>query len=149
MHNTLSPSSPRPLIHLPTLKLARVKLLSQSNGSAVGGSTVPLPFPSDGRGTAWSFLRALVHDEVLNWKDQSLLKLLTVVIFGFFTAQAIAGILSAKVTPNRIRLSSPKRCGAWQFDENAGGEAADVDDLSSYRNLVQVNTPTIATNLPN
>ena len=56
------------------------------------------------------------------------------VLFGLFVAQAIAGVLSAKIASDKAGLSSSQHCGIWQFDENAGEEAADRDDRYNYQN---------------
>ncbi|KAL2048571.1 hypothetical protein N7G274_000483 [Stereocaulon virgatum] len=58
---------------------------------------------------------------------------ITLVIFGLFVAQAIAGVFSAKIASDRAGLASSPHCGIWQFDDNAGEEAADRDDLGNYQ----------------
>ena len=58
---------------------------------------------------------------------------ITVVIFGLFVAQAIAGVFSAKIASDRAGLASSSHCGIWQFDDDAGEEAADRDDLGNYQ----------------
>lgn len=55
------------------------------------------------------------------------------VLFGFFVAQAIAGVFSAKIASDKTGLSSSKYCGIWQYNEDAGGESADRDDWYNYQ----------------
>ena len=54
------------------------------------------------------------------------------ILFSIFVAQAIAGVFSAKIASDRTGLSSSKHCGIWQFNEDAGGEPADRDDLYNH-----------------
>ena len=100
--------------------------------NSVRGIGSRLAIGSSSRETVWSFLRALAHGEVRDWKDQSLGLLLSIVLFIFFVAQATFGILSARIASDKIGISSSSHCGVWQFDENAGPEASDVADLSNY-----------------
>ena len=57
----------------------------------------------------------------------------TIILFLVFIAQAIAGVLSANIASDNIGLLSSKHCGIWEFNENAGVEAADLDDLNNHR----------------
>ena len=58
--------------------------------------------------------------------------MLATLLFSLFVAQTVAGILSAKIASNKSALSSSTHCGIWQFDDNAGEEAAYRDDLYNY-----------------
>ena len=55
------------------------------------------------------------------------------ILFGIFVAQVVASTFSAKIASDRAGLVSSQRCGIWQFDDKAGKEAADLDDLHNYQ----------------
>ena len=61
------------------------------------------------------------------------LVVVTTILFGVFVAQVVASIFSAKIASDRAGLVSSEHCGIWQFDKNAGEEAADLDDLRNYQ----------------
>ena len=87
----------------------------------------------DSREVTWKFIESLRgRVKQANSLSTTMIVIVTV-LFGLFIAQAIAGVFSAKVASDRAGLSSSQNCGIWQFDENAGGEAADRDDLSNYQ----------------
>ena len=96
-----------------------------------GNQNAALHLSSSSRETVWGFLRALMHGKVSKWEDQSLMLLLTILLFGLFVAQTIAGIISAKIASDRIGMSSLRTRGIWQFDNDAGNVAADIDDLGN------------------
>lgn len=86
------------------------------------------------RETVWEFFKYLLHGGAKQIESPSIIMVvLSTVLFGLFVAPAIAGIFSAKIASDRIGLSSSKHCGIWQFDDNAGAEAADRDDLNNYQ----------------
>lgn len=89
---------------------------------------------SDSRETVWKFVESLLHRGAKEVNSPSTTMIvISTVLFGLFVAQAIAGVFSAKIASDRTGLASSQHCGIWQFDENAGGEAADRDDLNNYQ----------------
>ncbi|PGH20786.1 hypothetical protein AJ80_03413 [Polytolypa hystricis UAMH7299] len=54
------------------------------------------------------------------------------VLFGTFVAWTAAGILLTRNPSDQAALSSSTHCGIWQFDEDAGDEAAYLDDLHNH-----------------
>ena len=88
----------------------------------------------DSRDFVWDFVTSLLHGGARQADSPSTIMIvITTVLFGLFVAQAIAGVFSAKIASDRTGLSSSQHCGIWQFNENAGGEAADRDDLNNYQ----------------
>lgn len=88
----------------------------------------------DSRETVWEFVESLLHGGAKQADSPSTIMIVvTTVLFGLFIAQAIAGVFSAKIASDRAGLSSSQHCGIWQFNENAGGEPADRDDLNNYQ----------------
>ena len=89
---------------------------------------------SDSREFVWKFVQSLLHGgaKQVNTPSITVVVIITV-LFGLFIAQAIAGVFSAKISSDKAGLSSSKHCGIWQFNEDAGGEAADRDDLYNYQ----------------
>ncbi len=86
------------------------------------------------RETVWNFVKYLVHSGAKQIDSPSItMVVLATVLFGLFVAQAIAGVFSSKIASDRIGLSSSEHCGIWQFDDNAGEEAADRDDPNNYQ----------------
>ena len=86
------------------------------------------------RETVSRFVGYLLHRGAEQVESPSItMVVVTTVLFGLFVAQAIAGVFSAKIASDRIGLSSSEYCGIWQFDDNAGTEAADRDDSNNYR----------------
>ena len=64
--------------------------------------------------------------------DKRWLGVIVVIIFVLiivFVAWTIVGIISANIASDRTGLSSSQHCGIWQFDDNAGDDAAYRDDL--------------------
>ena len=53
----------------------------------------------------------------------------TVILVALFVAQAIMGVQSANIVSDRIGLAFSDHCGIWQFDEDAGEDAANRADL--------------------
>ncbi|CAD6575328.1 MAG: hypothetical protein ASARMPRED_007188 [Alectoria sarmentosa] len=88
----------------------------------------------DSREFGWKLVQYLLRGGAKQAKSPSTIMIvITTVLFGLFVAQAIAGVFSAKIASDRAGLSSSQHCGIWQFNENAGGEAADRDDLNNYQ----------------
>ena len=81
---------------------------------------------------AWVSLRSLMHGEPKEWRRNSLMVVITVILSAIFVASAIAGIFSAKIASDKIGLASSKHCGIWEFDEKAGEDAANRADLDNY-----------------
>lgn len=73
--------------------------------------------------------RCIKH--ILTGGDRSIgaIIIITLVFFGVFVAWTIVGILSAYIASDKTGLSASQHCGIWQFDDNAGDEAAYRDDL--------------------
>ena len=88
----------------------------------------------DSRDFVWNFVKSLLHGGAKQADSPSTIMIvIATVLFGLFVAQAIAGVFSAKIASDRAGLSSSQHCGIWQFNENAGGDAADRDDLNNYQ----------------
>ena len=88
----------------------------------------------DSRDFVWNFVKSLLHGGAKQADSPSTIMIVVaVILFGLFVAQAIAGVFSAKIASDRAGLSSSQHCGIWQFNENAGGDAADRDDLNNYQ----------------
>ena len=88
----------------------------------------------DSREVTWKFIGSLLRGGAKQANSPSTIMIvITTVLFGLFIAQSIAGVFSAKIASDRAGLSSSQNCGIWQFNENAGGEAADRDDLNNYQ----------------
>ncbi|KAL9127469.1 MAG: hypothetical protein Q9217_003669 [Psora testacea] len=86
------------------------------------------------RETVRRFAEYLVHRGKAQCESPSIaIVVITTVLFGLFVAQAVAGVFSAKIASDRAGLASSKHYGIWQFDKDAGQEAADRDDLDNYR----------------
>lgn len=89
---------------------------------------------SDSREFVWKSVKSLLHGGAKQADSPStILIVISTVLFGLFVAQAIAGVFSAKIASDHAGLSSSKHCGIWQFNEDAGGEAADRDDWYNYQ----------------
>ncbi len=90
----------------------------------------------DSREFVWNWVESLLHGGAKRADSPSTIMIvivITTVVFSVFVAQAIAGVFSAKIASDKAGLSSSQHCGIWQFDENAGGEAADRDDRYNYQ----------------
>lgn len=88
----------------------------------------------DSREIVWKFVESLLHGGAKQADSPSTIMIvISTVLFGVFVAQAIAAVFSAKIASDRAGLSSSQHCGIWQFNEDAGGEAADRDDLYNYQ----------------
>lgn len=91
-------------------------------------------YAENSRETVWNFFKYLLHSGAKQVESPSIIMVvLSTVLFGLFVAQAIAGVFSAKIASDRTGLSSSNYCGIWQFDDNAGAEAADRDDPDNYQ----------------
>ena len=89
---------------------------------------------SDSRDFVWKISQSLLHRGAKEVDSPSTIMIvISTILFGVFVAQAIAGVFSAKIESDKAGLSSSQHCGIWQFDEDAGEEAADQDDLYNYR----------------
>ena len=107
----------------------RMKLLRGDQGLAD-----TLEDAQDSREVTWKFIESLRRGGAEQAKPPStMMTVIITVLFGLFIAQAVAGVFSAKIASDRAGLSSSQSCGIWQFNENAGGEAADRDDLNNYQ----------------
>lgn len=58
---------------------------------------------------------------------------ISIILFGLFVAQTVAGVFSANIASDRAGLAASENCGIWQFDDSVGDEAADLDDLHNYQ----------------
>ena len=88
----------------------------------------------DSREFVWKSIKSLLHCGAKEVDSPSTITIvIATVLFGLFVAQAIAGVFSAKIASDRAGLSSSQHCGIWQFNEDAGGEAADRDDWNNYQ----------------
>lgn len=93
-----------------------------------------LNISQDSRDFVWNFVKSLLHGGARQAESPSTIMIvITTVLFGLFVAQAIAGVFSAKIASDRTGLSPSQHCGIWQFNENAGGDAADRDDWNNYQ----------------
>ena len=82
----------------------------------------------------WESVQSLLHYGSKQVRAPSTITIVIgTVLFGLFVAQAIAGVFSAKIASDKAGLSSSQHCGIWQFNESAGGEPADRDDLNNYQ----------------
>ena len=110
---------------------------SERRAPSVRGNEGPvdaLNKSQDSREFGWKFVQYLLRGGAKQAKSPSTIMIvINTVLFGLFVAQAIAGVFSAKIASDRAGLSSSQHCGIWQFNENAGGEAADRDDLNNYQ----------------
>lgn len=136
-HNVKSVSENQSPQTVATLPAAESSSDSERPTSSVHGNEGPakiLENSPDSRETVWRFVESLLHHGAKEANSPSTTMIvIATVLFGLFVAQAIAGVFSAKIASDRTGLSSSQHCGIWQFDENAGGEAADRDDLNNYQ----------------
>ena len=88
----------------------------------------------DSREVAWNLTRYSL-DRLRRQTESPAIVLVVVmtIFFGIFVAQLVASTFSAKIASDRAGLASSQHCGIWQFDEKAGKEAADRDDLDNYQ----------------
>ena len=80
----------------------------------------------------------LIRDSLDVLKKQTrspniLVVVLLTIFFGLFVTSVVASTFSAKIASDRVGLASSQHCGIWQFDDKAGDEAADRDDLYNYQ----------------
>ena len=85
------------------------------------------------RDFGWKCVKYIFQDGKINSKSIALGLLITLVFVGLFVAWATVGVLSAGIASDGVGLSSSKSCGLWQFDDEAGDEAAYRSDLSNRR----------------
>ncbi len=89
---------------------------------------------NDSREVAWNLTRySLDRLKKQTESPAIVLVVVTTIFFGIFVAQVVASTFSAKIASDRAGLASSKHCGIWQFDMNAGKEAAYRDDLDNYQ----------------
>ena len=116
---------------------AESSLSSERRALSVHGDQCPadtLNKSPDSREFVWNFVKSLLRIGAKQANSPSTIMIvITIVLFGLFVAQAIAGMFSAKIASDRAGLSSSQHCGIWQFNENAGDDAADRDDLNNYQ----------------
>lgn len=77
--------------------------------------------------------RVLSHLKKQTESPALVLVVCSTVLFGIFVAQVVASTFSAKIASDRAGLVASQTCGIWQFDDKAGKEAADLDDLHNYQ----------------
>ena len=110
---------------------------SEGRASSVHADQSPadaLKDSPDSREFVWKSIKSLLHRGAKEVDAPSTVTIVvSTVLFGLFVAQAIAGVFSAKIASDRAGLSSSQHCGIWQFNEDAGGEAADRDDWNNYQ----------------
>lgn len=113
----------------------RPDLRGQASSAHAGQSPADtLKNSADSREFVWKLVESLLHGGAKQADSPSnIVIVITTVLFGLFVAQAIAGVFSAKIASDQAGLSSSKHCGIWQFNEDAGGEAADRDDWYNYQ----------------
>lgn len=113
----------------------RIDLRGQASSAYADQSPAnTLKNSSDSREFVWKFVESLLHGGAKQADSPSTMVIvISTVLFGLFVAQAIAGVFSAKIASDQAGLSSSKHCGIWQFNEDAGGEAADRDDWYNYQ----------------
>ena len=88
----------------------------------------------DNREVAWNLTRCVLgHLKKQTESPAIVLVVIFTIFFGIFVAQLVAAMFSAKMASDRAALVSSQRCGIWQFDDKAGQEAADRDDLHNYQ----------------
>ena len=91
--------------------------------------------PALGRGarqTVLSFLRAIIHGQVKQLPDYLFITAIVTLLVGLFIVQSTAGYFTAGVATDKVGLVNSEQCGIWQFDENAGHDLADLNDLYNY-----------------
>lgn len=109
----------------------------ETRTQSMRGSAAPmnvLVHAESSRETVWEFFKYILHGGAKQVESPSVIMVvLSTVLSSLFVAQAIAGVFSAKIASDRIGLSSSNHCGIWEFDDNAGAEAGDRDDLNHYQ----------------
>ena len=120
-----------------TLPATESRPASRRGSSSVHADQGPadaLKNSSDSREYFWKVIESLLHSGGKEFRGPSIIAIAILTgLFGFFVAQAIAGVFSAKIASDKAGLSSSKYCGIWQFNEDAGGERADRDDWYNYQ----------------
>jgi hypothetical protein len=87
-----------------------------------------------GRETVWNFLKdALQKGADFSGSHATIMVLIGTALFGALVAQTVANVFSADIATNRAALSSSTNCGIWEFDINAGDEAASRADIRDYQ----------------
>ena len=82
---------------------------------------------------AWNCVRYVLKGSKNNSESIAVILFIILVFIGVFVAWATVGVLSANIASDGVGLSSSKHCGLWQFDDDAGDEAAYRDDLNNHR----------------
>lgn len=93
-----------------------------------------LAISRDSREGAWNLIRNSLDGLKKQTRSPDILVIVIVTIFfGVFVGYVVASTFSAKIASDRAGLASSQYCGIWQFDDKAGKEAADRDDLYNYQ----------------
>ena len=88
----------------------------------------------DSREVASNFIRNILNPLKKQTRSPDILVVVVLTIFfGLFVGYVVASTFSAKIASDRAGLASSQDCGIWQFDDKAGDEAADRDDLYNYQ----------------
>ncbi|KAL8693026.1 MAG: hypothetical protein Q9218_002041 [Villophora microphyllina] len=105
--------------------------IRESHDPAIDG----LQESSDSRETVWRYVKPLLQRGAREFRAPSkTMIVIATVLFGLFVAQTVAGIFSAKIASDKAGLSSSQHCGIWQYDDDAGEEAAYREDLLNNYN---------------
>ena len=88
----------------------------------------------DSREVASNFIKNILDPLKKQTRSPDILVVVILTIFfGLFVGYVVASTFSAKIASDRAGLASSQDCGIWQFDDKAGDEAADRDDLYNYQ----------------
>ena len=99
------------------------------------GSSLSTPkMASSSRDAVWNSIKISLRRGSEECDSPSLITIvITTVLFGVVVAQAVAEIFSAKIASDRAGVLSSQHCGIWEYDEDAGEEAAYREDvLNNY-----------------
>lgn len=87
-----------------------------------------------GRETVWNFLKdALQKGADFSGSHATIMVIIGTALLAALVAQTVANVFSADIATDRAALSSSTNCGIWEFDMNAGDEAASRADLRDYQ----------------
>lgn len=143
-HNGSNDESASAQRNVPNKSIRRTSESSKDLESETGsvkeaeGAILALEGTHDSRGAVWRYIKIMHHGTAEQRKSQSIpMLLVTLLLFGFFVALAIANVSSAKIASDRVGLSSSQHCGLWEFDTGAGDEPARRDDRHNYQKEAQ------------
>ena len=143
-HNGSNDESASAQRNVPNKSIRRTSESSKDLESETGsvkeaeGAILALEGTHDSRGAVWRYIKIMHHGTAEQRKSQSIpMLLVTLLLFGFFAALAIANISSARIASDRVGLSSSQHCGLWEFDTGAGDEPARRDDRHNYQKEAQ------------